>query len=274
MMGAVATDAAAPRRPGRLAGFAAACRSEWIKFRSLQSNRAALGGAALLTVSIGALLAMATSGHFHDGLAAGRPWDPTSVSLMGVGVAELALAVLGVMMVSAEYPTGLIWVTLAAVPRKGRLLAAKTAVFGVIGLVVGGLLSLVSFAVGQAVIASSAPTASLAGPGVLRAVAGTALFLAVIGMLGVAVGALVRSTTGGVAVMVAVIFVLPAAGQVLPSSWRDPMLKFWPTQAGGQMLNVVQQAHALSPWAGLGLLTGFTAIVGTVASARFVYAHR
>jgi hypothetical protein len=109
---------------------------------------------------------------------------------------------------------------------------------------------------------------------VLRAVAGTALFLAVIGILGVAVGALVRSTTGGVAAMVALIFVLPAAGQVLPSSWRDPMLKFWPTQAGGQMLNVVQQAHALSPWAGLGLLAGFTALVGTAATARFVYAHR
>ena len=104
--------------------------------------------------------------------------------------------------------------------------------------------------------------------------AGTGLFLAVIGILGVAVGALVRSTTGGVAVMVAVIFVLPAAGQVLPSSWRDPMLKFWPTQAGGQMLNVAHQANALGPWAGLGLLTGFTVIVGTVASARFVYTHR
>jgi len=67
---------------------------------------------------------------------------------------------------------------------------------------------------------------------------------------------------------------LPEAGQVLPSSWRDPMLKFWPTQAGGQMLNVVQQAHALSPWAGLGLLAGFTVLVGAVASARFVCAHR
>ena len=157
------------------------------------------------------------------------------------------------MMVSAEYPTGLIWVTLSAVPRRGRLLAAKTAVFALVGLVVGEVLSFASFAVGQAVIAGSAPTASLGSPGVLRAVAGTGLFLAVIGTLGVAVGALVRSTTGGVAVMVALIFVLPGLGQVLPSSWRNPMLKFWPTQAGGQMLNVAHQAHALGPWAGLGL---------------------
>ena len=137
MTTAIAAVAGELRQPSRPSGFAAACQSEWIKFRSLQSNRAALGGAGLLTVGIGALLAMATSSHFHHGLVAGRPWDPTSVSLMGIGVAELALAVLGVMMVSAEYPTGLIWVTLAAVPRKGRLLGAKTAVFGVIGLLVG-----------------------------------------------------------------------------------------------------------------------------------------
>src|SRR5262249_22966188 len=126
-------------RPSRLAGVVAACRAEWIKFRSLRSHKTALTGAALLTVAIWALLAMATSSHFHHGMEAGRPWDPTAVSLMGIGVAELALAVLGVMMVSAEYPTGLIWVTLSAVPRKGRVLAAKTAVFAVVGLAAGEL---------------------------------------------------------------------------------------------------------------------------------------
>lgn len=271
------TTAAAPIvlvRPSRLAGFVAACRSEWIKFRSLNSNRMALMGAALLTVAIGALLAMATSRHYHHGLEGGRVWDPTSVSLMGIGVVELALAVLGVMMVSAEYPTGLIWLTLTAVPQRGRVLAAKTAVLALVSLVVGELLSFAAFAVGQLVISGSAPTASLNSPGVLRAVVGTGLFLAVIGILGVAVGALVRSTTGGVAVMVALMFVLPGVGQVLPASWRDPMLKFWPTQAGGQMLNVAHQANALGPWAGLGLLVGFTALVGLAATVRFVHADR
>jgi hypothetical protein len=193
---------------------------------------------------------------------------------MGIGVAQLALAVLGVMVVSAEYPTGLIWVSLSAVPRRGRLLAAKAAVFTLVGLLFGEVLSFASFVVGQAVIAGAAPTASLGSPSVLRAVAGTGLFLAVIGFLGVAVGALVRATTGGVAVMVALIFVLPGLGQVLPLSWRNPMLKFWPTQAGGQMLNVVHQAHALSPWAGLGLLVGFTAAVGAAAAVRFVRTDR
>jgi hypothetical protein len=265
---AILPRVALPR--SRQVGFPAACQSEWIKFRSLRSNRTALMGAAVLTVGIGALLAMATSGHFHNGLEAGRPWDPTSVSLMGIGVVQLALAVLGVMMVSAEYPTGLIWVTLAAVPRKGRVLAAKTAVFAVVSLVVGELLSFAAFGVGQLVISGSAPTAGLAAPGVGRAVAGTGLFLAAIGILGVAVGALTRSTTSGVAVMVALMFVLPGVAQVLPTSWRNPMLMFWPTQAGGQMMNVVHQAHALAPWAGLGLLVGFTGLVGAVAAVRFV----
>ena len=118
---------------------------------------------------------------------------------MGIGVAELALAVLGVMMVSAEYPTGLIWVTLSAVPHRGRLLAAKTAVFALVGLVIGEVLSFAAFVIGQLVISGTAPTAALGQPGVLRAVAGTGLFLALIGVLGVAVGALVRSTTAGVA---------------------------------------------------------------------------
>ena len=187
---------------------------------------------------------------------------------MGIGVAELALAVLGVMMVSAEYPTGLIRVSLSAVPHRSRLLAAKTAVFALVGLVIGELLSFAAFAIGQLVISGTAPTATLGQPGVLRAVAGTGLFLTLIGVLGVALGALVRSTTAGVAVMVAMMFVLPGLGQVLPESWRNPMLKFWPTQAGAQMQNVAHQAHTLGPWAGLGLLAGFTAIVGAAAAAR------
>jgi hypothetical protein len=71
--------------------------------------------------------------------------------------------------------------------------------------------------------------------------------------------------------MVALMFVLPGVAQVLPASWRNPMLKFWPTQAGGQMQNVVHQAHALGPWSGLALLAGFTALVVAAAAARFVY---
>jgi hypothetical protein len=257
-------------RPSRLASFIAACQGEWIKFRSLHSNKAALAGAAVLTVAIGALLAMATSSHFRHVEATGQAWDPTSVSLMGIGVAELALAVLGVMMVSAEYPTGLIRVSLSAVPHRSRLLAAKTAVFALVGLVMGELLSFLAYAIGQLVISGAAPTAALGQPGVLRAVAGTGLFLTLIGVLGVAVGALVRSTTVGVAVMVALMFVLPGLGQVLPATWRYPMLKFWPTQAGGQMQNVAHQVHTLGPWAGLGLLAGFTALIGVAAAARFV----
>jgi hypothetical protein len=177
------------------------------------------------------------------------------------------------MMVSAEYPTGLIWVTLSAVPRRGRVLAAKTAVFALVALVAGELLSFAAFAVGQAVIAGAAPTASLGTPVVWRAVVGTGLFLALIGILGVAVGTLTRSTTGGVAVMVALTFVLPGVAQVLPGTWRNPMLKYWPTQAGGQMSNVTHQMHALGPWAGLGLLAGFTVLVGAAAAARFVHAR-
>ncbi len=268
---AVTTVGPAPGiRPSRLASFVAACHGEWIKFRSLHSNRAALAGAAVLTVAIGALLAMATSSHFRHPQTNGQAWDPTSVSLMGIGVAELALAVLGVMMVSAEYPTGLIRVSLSAVPHRGRLLAAKTAVFALVGLVIGEVLSFAAFVIGQLVISGTAPTAALGQPGVLRAVAGTGLFLTLIGVLGVAVGALVRSTTAGVAGMVALIFVLPGLGQVLPATWRNPMLKFWPTQAGAQMQNVAHQAHTLGPWAGLGLLAGFTALVSAAAAARFV----
>jgi ABC-2 type transport system permease protein len=269
MIAVTAPDLGIGVRPSRLAGFVAACRGEWIKFRSLHSNKTALIGAAILTVAVGALLGMATSSHFRHRPATGPAWDPTSVSLMGIGVAELALAVLGVMMMSAEYPTGLIRVTLSAVPQRSRLLAAKTAVFALVGLAAGELLSFASFVVGQLVISGNAPTATLANPAVLQAVVGTGLFLALIGVLGVAVGALVRSTTVGVAVMVALMFVLPGVAQVLPSSWRNPMLKFWPTQAGSQIQNVAHQAHALGPWAGLAFLAGFTAAVGAAALARF-----
>jgi ABC-2 type transport system permease protein len=254
--------APAARRPYRPATALDSVRAEWIKFRSLRSTYITLAIAIVLTVGIGALIAWGAASHYANDSASDRAtWDPTGISLSGLALAQLAVAVLGVMVVAGEYSSGMVRVSLAAVPRRWRWLAAKCAVFGVSILVIGEVISFAAFLIGQPIIGKWAPNAALGDPGVTRAVIGGGLYLAAIGLLAVAAGALLRNMAGGIAVMVAFIFVLPIVSNALPSSWGHPVRKWWPSDAGSQVASVVRGSHTLAPWAGFGWFVGFTAIV-------------
>jgi ABC-2 type transport system permease protein len=256
----------AARRPHRPATLVDSIRAEWIKFRSVRSTSITIAIAVFLAVGIGALISWGAASHYSSDSAANRlTWDPTSISLSGGAFAQLAIAVLGVMFVAGEYASGMIRTSLAAVPRRWRWLAAKAAVYGVAVLILGEITSFVSFFVGQPIIGIWAPHATLGDPGVARAVIGGGLYLTGIGLLAIAVGALLRNTAAGIAVLVAFIFVLPVVSNALPASWRHPVQKWWPSNAGSQIASVVRTAHTLSPWAGLGWFIGFTAIVVAVA---------
>lgn len=255
------------------ATFADAARSEWIKLTSVRSTWITLLVALVLGIGLGALISYLAGSHYASaGLIRRATWDPTKVSFHAINIAQLAIAVLGVMIVTSEYSTGMIRTSLAAVPRRGRFLAAKTTVFTAVALLVGEITAFAAFLIGQAVIGSSAPHTNLGAPDVLRAVIGAGLYLAVVGLLAVGIGALLRNTAAGISAVVALLFVLPGIVQALPNSWRNPVTEFWPTQAGSQVFAVHRSANTLAAWSGFGVMVLFTAVV--LAAATFAINRR
>lgn len=221
--------------------------SEWTKFRSLRSTVYALLLAGVLMIGLGALL---------SGVAASQPhgFDPgntaVSTSLTGTFFAQLSIGVLGVLLITGEYSTGMIRATLSAVPRRLPVLWGKLVVFAAAVFVVMGVSSLIAFEAGQAIMGSTHHQASLSTPGALRAVIGGALFLTVICVLGIGLGFLLRSTAGAIATLFGLILVLPILVEALPSPWPQDITKFLPLGAGTVLMNTVKDPTMLSPWAG------------------------
>ena len=261
-----AAGRSAPRHSFRRSTFGDVVRSEWTKIWTVRSTPFALLVAAALGIGLGAAISAAASHHYATASLLDRVrWDATAISLSGLGIAQLAIVILGILVVTSEYSSGMIRTSLTAVPRRGRLLAAKAGIYTAVALVVGEALGFVSFLVGQVIITGHAPDATLGQPGVLRAVVGAGLYLAALGLLGVAVGALLRHSAAAIASVVAVLFVLPGVAQALPDSWRHPVQEYWPTQAGSQILQVQHDPFTLAPWTGFGLLCLFVAVVLGVA---------
>ena len=216
--------------------------SEWTKIRTLRSTFFALAATMVLGVGLGALISYESAVHYAPGQGL---WDPTQASLNGLAAAQLTIGVLGVLAITGEYATGMIRTTLAAVPRRGRLLLAKASVFTAVAFVVGEAVSWLAFLVGQLLISSYMPSASLSQANVLRAVVGGGLYLTLVGLMGVAVGTILRHTAGAVTTVIAILFVLPGVLQALPPSWRNPVEKYWPTRAGSQISAVFRGGNTL-----------------------------
>lgn len=250
----------------RAAGFADALRSEWTKARTVPSTLWSLVAAAVLGVGLGALISALSAHQYATGTLRTRVlWDPTSISTAGLSIAQLAIGVLGALLITSEYSTGAIRSSLAAVPRRGRFLAAKAVVIVALSFLVAEAITFVAFAVGQALISGDAPTAAFSQPHVLRALVGCGLYGALIGLLGLALGILLRHAAGAITVLVALLYVLPGIAAALPASIAQNVEKFWPTQAGQQVTTVVRAAHTLTPWAGFGAFCLFVAIVCAAA---------
>jgi len=261
----------APAAPDHQAAFRAATfgdvlRSEWTKLRSVRSTFWALTVTVVPGIGLGAVISAVTA-HAYAKMSVSQKlsWDPTGVSQAGVAIASLAIVVLGVLCISSEYSSGMIRTSLIAVPKRGRVLAAKSLVAAGVTFAVGEVTCFAAFFAGQALISGHAPRAALGDPGVARAVAGGGLYLAALAVLSVAAGALLRHPAAAIAAMIAVLLVLPGIAQALPDSWRNPVTEFWPTQAGSQLTSVYHSAHTLQPWPGFGVMCLFVAIVYAIA---------
>jgi hypothetical protein len=180
-----------------------------------------------------------------------------------------------VLVISAEYGTGTIRASLAAIPNRPLFLAAKAATFALVALVVGEFVSFVAFLVGQAIISSPVPHASIGQAGVLRAVVGGGLFLAVLGLLALGLGSIVRHTAGALAAFVGVLLILPALLPAFPTSVQHAVSKFLPTTIGSAMTTVNPHlgkgaSPTFSPWTGLLILAAYAACALAIGGWRLV----
>jgi ABC-2 type transport system permease protein len=228
--------------------------SEWIKLRTLRSTLFSLLAAVVCTVGLGLLISALRANDFNQhGFRPGPDFDPTVVTLRGIYLAQLAIGVLGVLMITGEYSTGMIRATLSAVPRRLPVLWAKAIVFAAVVFVVMGIASLLAFEGGQALLAGAGIHVGLSSPGSARAVLGGALYLTVVGLLGVGLGFLIRNTAGAIATLFGLLLVLPAIVSALPTSLYNDVFRYLPMPAGTQILTTVKDSNLLTPWAGIGV---------------------
>ncbi|HEV7655942.1 MAG TPA: ABC transporter permease [Mycobacteriales bacterium] len=244
-------------------------RSEWTKVRSLRSTVWTLLSALALMVGIGGLLAQVSTDQYATIADARRHgFEPISVSLNGTSFAQLAIGVLGVLMISGEYGTGMIRATLTVVPRRLPVLWAKLAVFAAVVFVVALAGSVVSFFAGQRLLGGLG--VGIGAPGAVRSIVGAALYLTVAGLIGVALGALLRNTAAGISTFVSVFYIIPPLFSVLPASVDQHVSPYLPSNAGEALYRDFQGLDWLSPWAGFAVLCAYAVALVGVASWRLL----
>ncbi|HAM03040.1 MAG TPA: ABC transporter permease [Acidimicrobiaceae bacterium] len=273
--------------PAGRVGLRRAISAEWTKLWSVRSTMWTLVVTGLAVVGLCAL----STGTVNPSEIIE---DPTRRSLIGVFLGQLIFGVLGVLVMSAEYGTGTIRATLSAVPRRPVVLVAKVLVFGAVAVVVSEILTFGAFGMGQAILSAkhavgsataaahhaqklgvtiphhlnamlSTGSASLGQPGVLRAVVGAGLYLAVLGLLALGLATIIRHTAGAISAFVGVVLVLPLIVQALPTSISNAVARYLPANLGLVMFSTHgapdRLGPAFSPWAGFGLLVLYTVVI-------------
>ncbi len=243
-------------------------RSEWTKLVSLRSTRWSLLVAVLLTIGLPLLFAAVTSSHWGS-MSPGdrRDRHPLDIALAGVNLSQLAIGVLGVLVITGEYSTGMIRASLTAVPKRLPMLWAKGAVFAVVTFVLALPSVLIAFFGSQAILSRhDILQISLSHPGVLRAIAGGAVYLMLLGLFALAIGTIVRNTAGGIAAFAAIFFVIPPLLNILPTSWNNAISQYLPDAAGRSIFSLTHGAHSLNPGPGLALFVGYCAVAVAIAA--------
>lgn len=220
--------------------FGRVLRSEWIKFRTLRSTWITYAVALLLSLGIGALVTylhgneVVTHPDRHDGI-----FDPVMFTQAGVFLAQLAIGVMGVLCVTGEYATGMIRASMTAIPKRTPVLVAKIVIFGIVTASVSVVMTFGAFFIGQAILSQWHMNTTIGASGVLRGLLGGAYYLTIVGLIGLGLGFLLRSTAGAIASLVALVLVLPIIVSTLPSSWSDHISKYLPSNIVDHLISTV-----------------------------------
>ncbi|NED94936.1 ABC transporter permease subunit [Phytoactinopolyspora alkaliphila] len=261
------TQEAEPRRDVPRLTFGRVLDAEWTKIRTVRSTTWTLAALVVTSIGLTALMAFAAAGD----LASGNADDPIGAFVMiGLMFGQIAALVLGVLVASAEYSSGMIRTTLAAVPRRGTVLAGKAIVLGSVLLVLGLVTSFGSYLAGNFFLSQEGIGLSLGDPGVLRAIVGGGLYLAVLGIFGLGLGVLMRHTAGAVTAGIALIFVVGSLVGLVPGALGEWLNKLMPGNAGGAIATVESfDPNVLDPWVGFAVFCAETGLLLAVAGLIF-----
>lgn len=232
---------------------------------SVRSTWRTLLAGAVLMVGLSAILC-ATYANGSSSAAERAAFDPTSFSLVGIQMAQLAFGVLGVLLITGEYATGMIRSTLTAVPQRWYVLAAKAGALVGATLAVGMAASFIAFFTGQAILSGNGLQASITGSGVLRSVVGASLYLTIFALMGLGLGTVIRHTAGAITTLFGVTLALPGLVALLPASEHDAIARYLPSTAGAAISHVHEQPNMLGPAAGLAVFSLY-AVAALIAAA-------
>jgi ABC-2 type transport system permease protein len=292
---------ALPPAAGR-AGLRGAIASEFTKLRSVRSTYWTLGALFIVSVGLDVAITAGTASNMANNPGNEAGFDATQASLGAFfEIGQLIIAVLGAMVITSEYSTGMIRTALTAQPRRGVVYTAKAIVFTTVTLVISLVTSFIAFFVGQAIYSSKGIRASVFhtvtipananvtcnGPGpctatffgtdvinpstVLTAVIGTALFVTIVALIAYGVGAIVRHTAGAIAIVIALLFIVPILEHTLPDDWRWDLMRFLP-DAANQVVSVTigsDNPHLWSAWPQLGVTALWAAVLVGIGAYLF-----
>ncbi len=281
--------------PAHRSGFAGYALAEWTKIRSVRSTVWTLIIFVVVSLGLTTLFTWLTLNAISNGrrgnAASSIVTDPVNFILgTGLGLGQLAICVLGVLVITSEYSSGAIRSALLAVPRRYPVMLAKSLVFAALVIVIGEIVAFLSFFIGQALVNGHVVTlrgqvaghavsvhhtitVSLSQPGVLQAVVGSGLYLTVLGLFALAIGGLIRHTAGAITAVIGMVLVIfPLAG-LLPSSWGAHVHAYLPTIAGQLVTqDKPTSGQLLSAWQGFGVFCAWTVLL--LAAAIFVLQRR
>jgi ABC-2 type transport system permease protein len=272
------TTAAIPATPARIRAVPAAAkrpglpgtlRSELTKIISVRSTYWTL--LAFVAASIGWAV-LDCAGTVSHGIGGG--FNATEASLTGqVALGELVIVVLGALVITSEYSTGMVRTSLAVMPRRGVLYAAKAIVFAAVTLTISLVTSFVDFFVGQAILSSKHYDATLGQPGVLRSIFLSAAIVMVFGLLAYGAGAIIRHSAGAITAILGVIFLIPLLAQALPNAWFADLQRWLP--GGGALEPIARSAPAIdhnlfSAWGEFAVFSGYAAVLLAIGAWLFI----
>ncbi len=252
-------------------------KSEWIKLRSLRSTMWALIITVVVMVGFSILLAFVA--HNIAAPSAGGPNEgPPSpgmsnqqivmlVDTFGYYFAQLVVAVLGVLLITGEYGTGMIRSTMAAVPKRIPALAAKYLVVGLTTFVVATVAIGISYLVTKPILGTHHLNAGLNGQ-IVRVFLATALYLALISLFALSIGAMMRHSAGAISTVLGIMLLVPIILNILSNfvSWADKITKWLPTEVGGRMMAPTTDSGQLTPWQGFGMLALYVVVLAAASA--------
>jgi ABC-2 type transport system permease protein len=289
-----------PPAAGR-AGLKGALASEFTKIRSVRSTYWTLGALFFVSVGLGIAITAGTAANMVNNPGNKAGFDATQASLGAFfEIGQLIIAVLGAMVITSEYSTGMVRTSLTAQPRRGVVYAAKAIVFTAVTMVISIITAFIAFFVGQAIYSSKGVSASLfhtvtipasanmncnpsgctatffgadviSASTVATAIIGTALFVTIVALIAYGVGSIVRHTAGAIAIVIALLFIVPILEQTLPNDWRWDVMRFLP-DAATRVISVTvggTNPHLWSAWPQLGVTALWAAVLVGVGAYLF-----